>query len=101
MEEEIKKQWSQVVLRNLYQTCGINNAIASDHNFAGKIMDCLRMYTQMDWGDTCAADCKMNNSAVCSGDDRVVALYKTNKGNVFIITEWDRSVTTILFGSEY
>lgn len=40
---------------------------------------------------------KLNDDAVKSGDDRIVAKYD----NIFIITEWDRSVTTILFLEEY
>jgi len=30
-----------------------------------------------------------------------MAEYLTSKGKIWIITEWDRSATTILFPSEY
>lgn len=36
-----------------------------------------------------------------NGDDRIFARYNNEEGDVYIITEWDRSVTTILFPSEY
>ena len=52
-------------------------------------------------GITCEEDAEMNTEAVNNGDDRILAVYKTCKGNIWIITEWDRSVTTILFPSEY
>ena len=45
-----------------------------------------------------------NDNAVKNGDDRILAAYK-NSGpkawKIWIITEWDRSYTTILFPDEY
>jgi hypothetical protein len=43
----------------------------------------------------------MNDQAVKNGDDRIMGVYPTDEGDIWIITEWDRSVTTILFPSEY
>ena len=57
-------------------------------------------YCNKDWGDTCKEDCEYNNDALIN-EDRIFAKYKTSVADVFIITEWDRSVTTILFASEY
>lgn len=35
-------------------------------------------------------------------NDRILAVYKYNDTTtIWIITEWDRSVTTVLFPSEY
>ena len=54
-----------------------------------------------DWGVTCAEDAAMNDEAVRTGEDRVVSVHETRAGRVFVITEWDRSVTTVLLPSEY
>ena len=54
-----------------------------------------------DWGATCAEDAAMNDEAVRTGEDRVVSVHETRVGKVFVITEWDRSVTTVLLPSEY
>ena len=32
---------------------------------------------------------------------RLLSAYDTNQGKIWIITEWDCSVTTILFPNEY
>lgn len=48
-------------------------------------------------GDIPHEDKKMNDSAVKNNDDRIVARYN----DIYIITEWDRSATTILFIDEY
>ena len=53
-------------------------------------------------GNLCPDDAKINDKAVKNGDDRILAMYEDEKyGKIWIITEWDRSVTTILFPSEY
>lgn len=68
-----------------------------DEEFAEFITECMNKYLRSDWGDTCEEDSKLNDDAVKFGNDRIVAKYD----NIFIITEWDRSVTTILFTEEY
>ena len=66
-----------------------------------EVSESFRKYCSGDWGQTCEEDSKLNDLAVANGDDRIVAKYTTCKGNIFIITEWDRSATTIMFADEY
>lgn len=60
-----------------------------------------------DWGNVCKEDAQANDNAVAFEGDpdkqqRVLSSYKTSKGDViWVITEWDRSVTTLLLPSEY
>ena len=47
---------------------------------------------------------QQNDNAVANGDDRILAAYKKKDGKawkIWIITEWDRSATTVLFPDEY
>ena len=40
----------------------------------------------------------------CDGEDRIVAAYEREghpEDKIWIITEWDRSATTVLFPDEY
>jgi hypothetical protein len=53
-----------------------------------------------DWGDLCAFDCRQNEIALRDGL-RVLSSYETPAGRVWIITEADRSITTILLPEEY
>lgn len=54
-----------------------------------------------DWGDVCQDDWKENDAAL-EGGFRLLSQYSTPRGVKFwIITEWDRSVTTILLPKEY
>ena len=60
----------------------------------------LTRHLHCDWGDVCDEDWKINDHAVKNGE-RLLSSYQVGVEKVFIITEWDRSVTTILFADEY
>lgn len=92
----MKFQLGQTVM-----TRGINDRIADDSKFAKFITESFRRYIACDWGELCEEDKEMNDSAVKNNDDRIVAKYSFNDEDIYIITEWDRSVTTILFTYEY
>lgn len=55
-----------------------------------------------DWGDICVSDMHVNSMAVHNGE-RVLSTYELGprKERIWIITEWDRSVTTALLPEEY
>lgn len=56
-----------------------------------------------DWGDCCPEDWRANDEALTPGEEeRVFSVYEIAPGEkVWIITEWDRSMTTVLLPSEY
>ena len=54
-----------------------------------------------DWGDMCREDRESNETALLSGEGRLFSSYNTPTGKIWIITEADRSVTTVLLPSEY
>jgi len=61
----------------------------------------LARHCSGDWGDVCAEDWQANDEATEIGN-RLLSVYHTSDGFVFwIITEWDRSVTTILLPDDY
>lgn len=84
----------------LYQSSGIAYAMKANTYFAKEIIQCLKKYSHGDWGDICGDDSDLNDKAVRNGE-RIFAKYNTMLGNIFIITEPDRTATTILFASEY
>lgn len=88
-------------LGEVVQTRGIYEASQQSKQFEREIQAAFRLYMACNWGITCEEDKELNNDAVKKNDDRIVAKYATSKGNIFIITEWDRSYTTIMFCEEY
>jgi hypothetical protein len=84
------------------QTAGINNKCQNDPMFAINIQNAFRRYLNKDWGDLCDDDKKMNDEALETGD-QILASYNIPQSaeKIYIITEYDRSVTTVLFANEY
>lgn len=61
----------------------------------------LQRHLNGDWGDICDEDRRLNDDALAS-DGRLFSSYKiTPTLKIWIITEWDRSVTTLLLPDEY
>jgi hypothetical protein len=77
-------------------------AALCDENFAFPIfvLGCLHRHREGDWGDVDAEDKRLNDRALDLGE-RIVSVYHFNGTKVYIITEWDRSVTTVLLPEEY
>ena len=62
----------------------------------------LRRHLHGDWGDLSGDDRRLNDAALKSGEDRLFSSYQVTRDlKLWIITEWDRSVTTLLLPSEY
>jgi hypothetical protein len=60
----------------------------------------LARHATGDWGELCAFDRRQNEVALRNGY-RVLSSYPVGEGCIWIITEADRSVTTILLPEEY
>jgi hypothetical protein len=62
----------------------------------------LSRHLNGDWGDLSDNDRQQNDEALKSGEDRLFSSYQVAPDlKLWIITEWDRSVTTLLLPSEY
>lgn len=61
----------------------------------------LMRHATGDWGDLCAADKQANDDALRHAARILSAYHLTDGTKVWIITEWDRSVTTLLLPSDY
>ena len=86
---------------NIYMTCGINQATQENEKLCKFVEKALQRHLEGDWGDLCEEDRQSNEEALVNGD-RLFSSYKFNDDiRVWIITECDRSATTILFPDEY
>jgi len=90
-------------LGKLYSTRGVAEMQKQDRGFVMHVWNALKRYKQRDWGDISDADIDANNEALENGG-RILASYE-DPGHpdwrVWIITEADRSATTVLFPDEY
>lgn len=60
----------------------------------------LMRYLNGDWGDMDKHD-KVANDEAIQHNERIVASYIIDDEKIFIITEADRSATTLMFAYEY
>ncbi|MGV3615292.1 MAG: hypothetical protein ACO1SV_08155 [Fimbriimonas sp.] len=65
------------------------------------VHDGLLRHAARDWGDVDAHDRRLNDHAVEHGE-RLLSAYLSKSGEKFwIISEWDRSATTVLLPADY
>ena len=81
-------------------TRGMNEKIADDIGFAKFVCDSIERHARGDWGDVCKEDWEENELSLKQGF-RLFSSYTNGKSKIWIITEADRSYTTILFPEEY
>jgi len=87
-------------LGRIVWTRGVNDLVADDIVFAKFVMDSLKRHANCDWGELSQDDKKENDFSV-GKELRLLSSYQQNDWKIWILTESDRSVTTILFPSEY
>jgi len=85
----------------LLMTRGVNDLVAEDEAFAKFVMNSLTRHRRGDWGNLTDEDKQENELSIKAGY-RLLSAYE-DKGlpKIWIITEADRSATTILFPDEY
>jgi hypothetical protein len=66
----------------------------------GHPFELLARHATGDWGELCAFDRRQNEMALREGY-RILSSYPIGTERVWVITEADRSVTTILLPEEY
>ena len=82
----------------LYATPGALQALKEAGEYAGVY---LHRHVHGDWGDVCPADGAANDWDLAHGG-RLISVYTTRLGvKIWVITEWDRSATTLLLPAEY
>lgn len=85
-------------LGDLYMTPG---AIEAFHSSGDSVSDYINRHVTGDWGDLCHEDKKSNQEALEHGF-RIFSAYHLSSGEkIWIITEADRSITTVLLPEEY
>jgi len=88
-------------LGRLYLTRGVNDLVAENLEFAKFVMDSLKRHASGDWGDLCEED-KRENEYALGKYLRLFSSYTYDDSRrIWIITEADRSSTTVLFPDEY
>lgn len=85
----------------IVSTRGVHNLILENSSFAVFVHQSLMRHLSGDWGCVCSEDWRANEIALIEGS-RLLSAYKgVGLPKIWVITEADRSATTILFPEEY
>lgn len=95
-------------LGQLLWSRGVNDEIADNADFAQFVLDSTGRHAKGDWGDMSREDKNENELALTRGNLRIFSAYEQRSKvlnvllhKIWIITEADRSATTVLFPEEY
>lgn len=95
-----------VLLGQVVFSMAINEHITTNSSFTQFAMNSLIRHSNCDWGDLCKEDKASNDLALLEGS-RLFSSYNipegagTDQEKIWIITEWNRKATTIIFPNEY
>lgn len=85
----------------IVMTRAVSDMADDNIDFALHLRLSLMRHLAGDWGDVSDDDRVLNELAL-QGEDRLFSVYqKEGLPKLWIITEWDRSMTTVLFPEEY
>lgn len=87
-------------LGQIVMTDGVASWIENNGININEIVAVLKRHKNEDWGDLCDEDRESNDISV-KNNQRVLSCYQIKGEKIWVITEWDRSKTTVLFPSEY
>ena len=92
---------SKFTLGKIVFTRGVNDMVADNERFAKFVTESLQRHIRGDWGELDQEDKKENEHAL-NRYLRLLSAYETpGLPKIWIITEADRSATTILFPEDY
>jgi hypothetical protein len=101
---DLKPSFKPFTLGSIVATPGALDALSQS-----RILECLIRHARGDWGQVCEEDAAENDLATYEGF-RILSAYAIDPAQpcagfgdncVWVITEADRSVTTLLLPSEY
>jgi hypothetical protein len=87
-------------LGNVVATAGVAEWINETTDRVRDVARTITRHANGDWGEVCPEDSKANDFAA-KNDERILSAYTVDGKKLWIITECDRSVTTVLFPEEY
>lgn len=87
-------------LFSLGQVVVTRNCLDYAQEHAINLTEMIERHASGDDGDLCKSDQQLNDLAIKT-DGRVLSSYTINKMKFYVITEWDRSYTTVMLAEDY
>lgn len=87
-------------LGQLVMTAAVAEWLERRPGRADAVNSCIGRHAAGDWGEVSEGDARANDAALGYGD-RLLSAYEVDGAKVWVITEADRSATTVLFPEDY
>lgn len=87
-------------LGQVVATLGVAEYVGNDTDLNQEMRKLLDRHVSGDWGDLTESD-KLENDIAVDSHGRILSAYTLGEHKVWIITEADRSSTTVLFPEDY
>ena len=87
-------------MSNIWFPVGLLVATSAIIDSGIEVLSLVGRHVKGDWGDLNDEDCQANQRALIDGG-RLFSAYLVDDQKIYIITEADRSSTTVLFAEEY
>lgn len=88
------------ILFSLGQVVVTRNCLNYAQEHGVNLTELVERHASGDNGDLCKADQALNDLAIKT-DGRIFSSYTINKTKFYVITEWDRSYTTVMLAEDY
>ncbi len=85
---------------HLVMTRSVSETVSLDTDFAEFILNAVMRHINAEWGDVCTED-KLSNFEALQNGGRLLSAYHLDEIKIWVLTEADRSSTTIMFPAEY
>lgn len=91
----------KIKLGNVYTTPSVSDEMGRNDWFRYDVHDAVGRFSVGDWGECFESDAEFNDMVLDAGSDKIIGVYDTQAGRVWVMAEPWREATTILFENEY
>ena len=91
----------KINLGEIYTTPSVSDEMGRNAWFRYDIHAAVGKFAAGDWGECFESDAEFNNMALEASEEKIIGVYDTQAGRVWVMAEPWRQSTTVLFESEY
>lgn len=91
----------KINIGNIYTTPSVADEMGRNDWFRYDVHAAMAKFATGDWGECFESDAEFNDYAIEAAEEKIIGVYDTNAGRVWVMAEPWKEATTILFESEY
>ena len=100
-EQIVTQDEAKVKLGTVYTTPLVYDEMGRNDWFRYDLHAAVGRFAAGDWGECFESDAEFNDRVLDAGEDKIIGVYDTEIGRVWVMAEPWKAATTILFEHEY